>query len=77
MKISVNAHGVGAAGRMSDVEFNGLLNGPLAHPAPLMRLTRLALALRRVLDKTGPDGAKALREVCQEELPGDDERQDN
>jgi hypothetical protein len=47
---------------MSDDEFNGLINGPLAHPMFLMRLNRLAIALKTVVDATGEAGEKALRD---------------
>ncbi len=52
--------------QMTESEFNRLLNGPLAHPAVMFRLTRLSIALRAVLDATGPIGANALREHCAE-----------
>ncbi len=50
---------------MSDEEFTKLLNGPLGHPFPLMRINRLAIALRVVVDSTGEAGEKALRDHCQ------------
>lgn len=49
---------------MSDEEFNALVNGPLSHPLPIFTLTRLALALRCVVESTGEAGANALREFC-------------
>jgi len=49
---------------VSSEEFNAFLNGPLSHPMPMMRLNRLAIALRCVVDDTGEAGEKALREHC-------------
>ena len=53
--------------RMTDRRFNELLNGPLAHPLPMFRYSRLALALRVVVDATGKAGMDAFREP----LPGE------
>lgn len=50
---------------MSTDEFNNLLNGPLHHPLAALAITRLALALRAVVDATGDAGAEALRKHCQ------------
>lgn len=62
---------------MSDEEFNRLLNGPLAHPMIMFRLSRLSMALRAVMDATGEAGEKALREHCagrdRKDLAEDDE----
>jgi len=44
--------------------FNELLNGPLAHPLPQFSITRLALALRDVVESTGEAGEKALEAHC-------------
>lgn len=52
--------------RMTEKEFNGLLRGPLHHPMPMFVITRLMLALRYVVDSTGPAGAAALRAHCKE-----------
>jgi hypothetical protein len=49
---------------MSDEEFNSLLNGPLNHPFPMFAISRLALALKDVVEATGDGGAQALREHC-------------
>jgi hypothetical protein len=51
---------------MKSDEFNRLLNGPLAHPFVMMRLNRLSIALRVVVDATGEAGEKALRDHCAE-----------
>jgi len=51
---------------MTDNEFNRLLNGPLAHPMIMMRLNRLSIALRVVVNATGEAGEKALRDHCAE-----------
>ena len=45
---------------MADEEFDELLNGPLSHPMIAFRITRLVMALRHVVDRTGEEGAKAL-----------------
>lgn len=49
---------------MTDERFNELLNGPLNHPMPMFSLTRLALALRAVVDATGKPGEDALEAHC-------------
>jgi hypothetical protein len=49
---------------MSDEEFNELLNGPLAHPVIMFRISRLSKALRAVVEATGDAGAQALRAHC-------------
>jgi hypothetical protein len=51
---------------MTDERFNELLNGPLAHPLPHFAITRLALALRVVLEATGEAGERALESYCEE-----------
>lgn len=51
---------------MTNERFNELLNGPLGHPMPMFRITRLALALRAVLDATGEAGEQALEAHCRE-----------
>lgn len=51
---------------MTSERFNQLLNGPLSHPLPMMAITRLALALKIVLDAGGPEAEKALEEHCRE-----------
>lgn len=50
--------------KMSDEEFNGLLAGPLHHPLPMFTITRLAMALRYVVERTGAAGVVALRLHC-------------
>lgn len=45
---------------MTDARFNELLAGPLAHPLVPFRISRLALALKAVVDATGEAGARAL-----------------
>jgi hypothetical protein len=51
---------------MTDERFNHLLNeGALAHPVVPFRLTRLALALKYVVDTCGKPGADALEAWCQ------------
>ena len=49
---------------MTNERFNELLNGPLAHPMPMFTITRLALALRAVVEGTGEQGEKILEEHC-------------
>jgi hypothetical protein len=44
--------------------FNQLLAGPLFHPLPMFTTTRLALALKHVVDQTGEAGEKALEDWC-------------
>lgn len=53
-----------AAGRMTDERFNDLINGPLAHPMILFRLSRLTSALRTVVHAAGPTGERVLEEFC-------------
>ena len=61
---------------MTDNEFNRLLNGPLSHPLPIMRLNRLMIALRVVVRETGKAGEKALRDHCAERDKRDNPEQD-
>jgi len=60
---------------MSDEEFNGLLAGPLSHPLPMFTISRLAMALRYVVEVTGAAGVVALRSHC-EMRQAKDERED-
>ena len=50
---------------MDDESFNRLLNGPLYHEYPAFRISRLALALRAVVDACGPVGERALQQYCE------------
>lgn len=61
---------------MTDERFNQLLQGPLHHPFPMFQLTRLALALRAVVDDCGAAGDRALERHCAER-EADDERKEN
>lgn len=49
---------------MNQKRFNELLSGPLYHPMVGFTLTRLALALRAVVEATGEAGERALEEHC-------------
>lgn len=49
---------------MTDKRFNELLSGPLHHPMIVFSITRLALALRAVVEATREAGEKALEEYC-------------
>ena len=49
---------------MTDERFNELLNGPLSHPLMPFVITRLATALRAVVEATGEDGDEALERFC-------------
>lgn len=49
---------------MTNERFNELLNGPLRHPMPMFCITRLAMALKTVVDATGEVGEKALLDYC-------------
>jgi hypothetical protein len=51
---------------MTDERFNELVNGPLSHPIVMFKVTRMALALRYVVEATGEAGDRALEEHCQE-----------
>ncbi|MGH9462034.1 MAG: hypothetical protein ACRD1X_12495 [Vicinamibacteria bacterium] len=52
--------------------FNALLAGPLHHPMPMFAISRLALALKHVVDATGEAGEKALLEYCDARQERDD-----
>jgi hypothetical protein len=49
---------------MTSERFNELLNGPLSGPLLPFTITRLALALRAVIDATGEPGELALEAYC-------------
>jgi hypothetical protein len=49
---------------MTNERFNELINGPLGHPLIPFRITRLCLALRAVVEATGPSWDRALEEHC-------------
>ena len=49
---------------MTDERFNELLNGPLSHPLLPFRFSRLAMALRAVVEATGKAGEDALEQYC-------------
>ena len=49
---------------MTNERFNDLLNGPLHHPLIPFQISRLALALKDVVDATGEAGEKALEAHC-------------
>jgi hypothetical protein len=49
---------------VTEQRFNELLNGPLSHPMPMFVITRLALALRAVVEATGEPGDRALEQHC-------------
>jgi len=49
---------------MTNERFNELLEGPLHHHLIPFTLTRLALALRAVVEATGAAGDKALEDFC-------------
>lgn len=51
---------------MTDERFNQLLNGPLSHPLVPFTITRLAMALRAVVEATGEAGDRALEQYCAE-----------
>ena len=57
---------------MTNERFNELLNGPLSHPMPMFTITRLALALRDVVESTGAAGEAALERHCRERQAQDD-----
>jgi hypothetical protein len=51
---------------MTDERFNHLMNeGALAHPFIPFRLTRLAMALKYVVDGCGKQGADMLEAWCE------------
>jgi len=49
---------------MTNERFSELLNGPLSHPMPMFQISRLAIALRAVVEATGAAGERALEEHC-------------
>lgn len=51
---------------MTDQQFIKLLTGPLHHPLIMFQLSRLAIALRAVVEATGEAGERALLEHCQQ-----------
>jgi hypothetical protein len=57
---------------MKDERFHEIVNGPLHHPVPLLYISRLALALRHVVDKTGDAGERALEEYARYRQERDD-----
>jgi len=57
---------------MNSNRFNELLNGPLSHPFPGFCITRLALALKAVVDATGEAGELALEAHCHDRQLQDD-----
>jgi hypothetical protein len=59
---------------MTDERFNQLLNGPLSHPLIPLRISRLAMALRDVVE-TVPGAASRLEAHCLER-EAQDHRQD-
>jgi hypothetical protein len=56
---------------MTDERFNRLVNGPLSHPLPMFRISRLATALRHVVEATGKEGEKALEDFCRDRAERD------
>ncbi len=48
--------------RMTTERFNELMDGSLHHPMVTFTITRLALALKYVVDATGEAGERALEE---------------
>lgn len=48
---------------MTDERFNQLVNGPLGHFLPSFRITRLALALRDVIESC-PEAEQAFERHC-------------
>jgi hypothetical protein len=57
---------------MTSERFNQLLNGPLHHPMVPFAITRLALALRAVVEATGKAGEDALERHCHDRQAEDD-----
>lgn len=49
---------------MTTERFNELLKGPLYHPMAMFTISRLAIALKDVVEQTGEAGDKALEEHC-------------
>lgn len=58
---------------MTDERFNALINGPLSHPLALFAISRLAMALRYVVDSTGEAGEQALEMYCAQRQRLDEE----
>lgn len=56
---------------MTDERFDELLKGPLHHPMVPFVITRLALALRDVVNATGKEGEEALERHCREREASD------
>jgi hypothetical protein len=52
--------------------YNELLRGPLWHPLPGFTITRLALALKAVVDACGDKGDQALEVYCADLQARDD-----
>lgn len=61
---------------MTDDRFNELLRGPLYHPMIPFAISRLALALKCVVDATGEAGEKALEAYCAERQERDADSDD-
>lgn len=57
---------------MTVERFNELLSGALSHPMPQFTMTRLALALKAVVDATGEAGERALEDHCRARQEQDD-----
>lgn len=49
---------------MDDKRFNELANGPLGHPMFHLRLLRVLMALKAVVDGTEPQGSAILEDFC-------------
>jgi hypothetical protein len=49
---------------VTDERFNELVNGPLSHQMVPFTISRLVLALREVVIRTGEAGDRALEEHC-------------
>ena len=58
---------------MTDDRFNELMQGPLYHQVPMFTITRLALALRCVVEATGEAGERALESYCEERQQRDEQ----
>lgn len=57
---------------MTDERFDELVNGPLSHPLPMFSITRLAMALRAVVEAAGEVGEKALESHCEQRAQQDE-----
>jgi hypothetical protein len=62
---------------MTTERFNELLAGPLSGGLPIFTVTRLALALRHVVDATRETGEKALEDYCLERATRDEARDEH